>query len=155
MRLAYTSDIFATKGVNMLDIKRKFLVSLLGLLALIFVIGAVMIVQVRKLGNSIDVILRENYQSVILCQRFSETLEKINEGFLRRFAGDSAVTSAFFDGQLANLDKIWKAELNNITVAGERELADRTAALLVNYSDSIRKVSAPGLAPAELSLIHI
>ena len=60
MRLAYTSDIFATKGVNMLDIKRKFLVSLLGLLALIFVIGAVMIVQVRKLGNSIDVILRES-----------------------------------------------------------------------------------------------
>ena len=44
----------------MLDIKRKFLVSLLGLLALIFVIGAVMIVQVRKLGNSIDVILRES-----------------------------------------------------------------------------------------------
>ena len=138
----------------MLDIKRKFLVSLLGLLALIFVIGAVMIVQVRKLGNSIDVILRENYQSVILCQRFSETLEKINEGFLRRFAGDSAVTSAFFDGQLANLDKIWKAELNNITVAGERELADRTAALLVNYSDSIRKVSAPGLAPAECQKLY-
>ena len=154
MRLAYTSDIFATKGVNMLDIKRKFLVSLLGLLALIFVIGAVMIVQVRKLGNSIDVILRENYQSVILCQRFNETLEKINEGFLRRFAGDSAVTSAFFDGQLANLNKIWKAELNNITVAGERELADRTAALLVNYSDSIRKVSAPGLAPAECQKLY-
>lgn len=113
-----------------------------------------MIVQVKKLGNSIDVILRENYQSVILCQRFNETLEKINEGFLRRFAGDSAVTSAFFDGQLANLEKIWKAELNNITVAGERELADRTAALLVNYSDSIRKVSAPGLAPAECQKLY-
>lgn len=138
----------------MLDIKRKFLVSLLGLLALILVIGAVMIVQVKKLGNSIDVILRENYQSVILCQRFNETLEKINEGFLRRFAGDSAVTSAFFDGQLADLDKIWKAELNNITVAGERELADRTAALLANYSDGIRKVSAPGLAPAECQKLY-
>ena len=48
MRLAYTSDIFATKGVNMLDIKRKFLVSLLGLLALIFVIGAVIARLWRK-----------------------------------------------------------------------------------------------------------
>ncbi len=133
----------------MLNIKRKFSVGLIALLALIFVIGVIMIIQVKRLGSSIDVILRENYQSVVLCQNFNETLEKINEDFLRAFAGDAEIAPQPFENRLRELEKIWRAEQANVTVPGEKELAEQVAVLLADYSRCIRKIAAPNLSPEE------
>lgn len=138
----------------MLSIKRKFLVDLIALLVLIFVIGAVMIIQVKHLGNSIDVILRENYQSVILCQRFNDTLEKINDNFLRAFAENSNADSKFLREQLEELKKIWRAERANITVEGEKEQVAEVERLLADYSNIMKKITSPGLTLAERKNIY-
>ena len=133
----------------MLNIKHKFLVGLIALLTLIFVIGVIMIIQVKHLGSSIDVILRENYQSVVLCQRFNETLEKINEDFLRAFAGDAEIAASSFESRLGDLEKIWKAEQANVTVSGEKEVVDQIALLLADYSRCIQRIISPRLSPEE------
>ena len=69
----------------MLDIKKKFLISFGILLLLIGAVGGVMIQQVGKLGRAIDVILRENYQSVLLCQQMNNALERVDSALLYTF----------------------------------------------------------------------
>ena len=138
----------------MLNIKHKFLVGLIALLALIFIIGVIMIIQVKHLGSSIDVILRENYQSVVLCQRFNETLEKINEDFLRAFAGDAEIAAGSSDSRLEELEKIWKAERANVTVSGEKELVEQVAILLADYSRCIRRITSPNLSPEKRRALY-
>ena len=68
-----------------MDIKKKFLTSFAVLLLLIGAVGFVMVRQVRRLGDSIDVILRENYRSVIYCQQMDDALERIDSGILSEF----------------------------------------------------------------------
>ena len=46
----------------------------------IVVIGIHSIARITELGQSIDVILRENYRSVIACQEMKETLERMDSG---------------------------------------------------------------------------
>ena len=76
----------------MLDIKKKFLISFGILLLLIGAVGGVMIQQVGKLGRAIDVILRENYQSVLLCQQMNNALERVDSALLYTFTNWTAMS---------------------------------------------------------------
>ena len=66
----------------MLGLRQKLSLGFGGLLVIILVIGVQSIVHLTKLGESIDVILRENYRSVIACQKMKEALERIDSGIL-------------------------------------------------------------------------
>ena len=52
----------------MFALKQKLLLGFGGLLLIIALIGIQSITKVTDLGDAIDVILRENYRSVIACQ---------------------------------------------------------------------------------------
>ena len=53
----------------MLGLRQKISLGFSALLIIIIVIGTQSILHLSKLGASIDVILRENYRSVIACQQ--------------------------------------------------------------------------------------
>ncbi len=44
--------------------------------------------QINDLGQAIDVILKENYRSVVACQEMKESLERIDSGILFTLAGN-------------------------------------------------------------------
>jgi len=71
----------------MLGLRQKLSLGFGGLLLIIMIIGVQSIVQFRDLGQSIDVILRENYRSVVACQDMKEALERMNSGVLSTFLG--------------------------------------------------------------------
>ncbi|NTW16795.1 MAG: hypothetical protein HGA41_04950, partial [Syntrophaceae bacterium] len=56
----------------MLGLRQKLLLVFGGLLLIIIAISMQSIVKVTDLGNAIDIILRENYRSVIACQNMKE-----------------------------------------------------------------------------------
>ncbi len=66
----------------MLGIRQKLSLGFGGLLVVILIIGFQSIVLLTQLGDSIDVILQENYRSVIACQDMKEALERIDSGIL-------------------------------------------------------------------------
>ncbi len=115
-----------------MNIRQKFLVAFGVLFAVLAVSGIFMLRQVDRLGRAVDVILRENYQSVIICQNVNEALERIDSGLLFSFP-DRTREDAFFAEQAARIDREWKAELNNITVPTEGERAAKVAKLLADY----------------------
>ena len=71
----------------MLGLRQKLSLGFGGLLLIILIIGMQSIIQFRDLGQSIDVILRENYRSVVACQEMKEALERMDSGILFTFLG--------------------------------------------------------------------
>lgn len=103
----------------MLDIRKKFLISFGVLVVLIATVGAVMIRQVDRLGEAIDVILRENYRSVEICRKVDDILEEVNGGLLRSFRDGTAEENGGWKEAVRELRAAWDAELRNVTVKGE------------------------------------
>ena len=74
----------------MLGLRQKISLGFSALLVIIIVIGTQSILHLSRLGASIDVILRENYRSVIACQQMKEALERIDSGILFVLLGHTA-----------------------------------------------------------------
>ena len=65
-----------------LGLRTKLTLGFVGLLAILIAVGVESISLLDRLGGSIDVILRENYKSVIACERMKEALERMDSGAL-------------------------------------------------------------------------
>ena len=61
--------------------RRRIIVAMLPLFALLVVLGGTATVLIYRLGNGIDEILRENYDSVIAMRDLNEALERIDSSF--------------------------------------------------------------------------
>jgi len=121
----------------MFSIRQKLFLGFGGLLAIVAVIGALTIVQIRHLGEAIDVILRENYQSVVACQEMKESLERIDSGVLFTFLGAEAEGRSQIEASMQGFAKALDVEMGNITLAGEGERSHRIRDLYHEYAQII------------------
>jgi NtrC-family two-component system sensor histidine kinase KinB len=62
-------------------LRQRILITLLPLLVLVALMGSAGVLLLHRLGGSVDVILRENYESVIAMQELKEALERIDSSF--------------------------------------------------------------------------
>ena len=138
----------------MLDIRKKFLISFGVLVVLIATVGAVMIRQVDRLGEAIDVILRENYRSVVICRKVDDILEEVNGGLLRSFRGGTAEENGDWKEAVRELRAAWDAELRNVTVKGELERAERVNRLLKEYIALLPELAQPRKAETERRTLY-
>ena len=123
----------------MLGLRQKLSLGFGGLLVIILVIGVQSIVHLTKLGESIDVILRENYRSVIACQEMKEALERTDSGILFTLLG---YTQEGIDLIRKNEQAFMKAldvELHTITLQGEGEKASRIQELFGQYRTALKR----------------
>lgn len=131
----------------MLGIRQKLLLGFGGLLLIAVVIGMISIGQFTVLGQSIDVIMKENYRSVIASQDMKESIERMDSGALYILVGyekeGKKYISASTEKFLAALD----TELNNITLPGEEEKARRIEELFAGY-----RTALSGLGNENISL---
>ena len=121
----------------MFSIRQKLLLAFGGLLTVVAVIGVLTISQIRHLGEAIDVILRENYRSVVACQEMKESLERIDSGVLFTFLGAEAESRSQIEANMQRFSKALEVEMGNITLAGEGERAYRLRELYFEYAKII------------------
>lgn len=131
----------------MLGIRRKLSLGFGGLLVIILIIGVQSIIQLTRLGASIDVILRENYRSVIACQDMKEALERMDSGILFNLLGYPQEGADFISKNESVFEKALQTELNNITLPGEGEKARHLQELFSQYRTIIKTAENPN-APA-------
>ena len=122
----------------MFSLRQKLFLGFGGLLLIIALTGIQSISKVTELGNAIDVILRENYQSVLACQNMKESLERMDSGALFILSGYEKEGREAIDGKLPEFEKALAIELNNITIPGEGEKAARLSELFVRYKTTIQ-----------------
>ncbi len=124
----------------MLGIRQKLSLGFAGLLAIILIIGGESISLFSRLGDSIDVILRENYRSVVACLEMKEALERIDSGvlfLLLRY--DEQGTKLIAENQ-SNFEKALQVELNNVTLPTEGEKAQKVKNLYSEYKSTVRQI---------------
>jgi NtrC-family two-component system sensor histidine kinase KinB len=116
-----------------LSLRQKLAVLFGALIAIIAGIGVYNVTQVNELGLSVDVILRENYQSVIACEQMKEALERMDSGALFTVMGRRKEGFDLITKNQALFEKALRLELNNLTLPGEGEKASLIRDLFSRY----------------------
>jgi signal transduction histidine kinase len=129
----------------MLGIREKLSLGFGGLFLIIVMIGVQSILQLTKLGYSIDVILRENYLSVLASQQMQNALERMDSGTLFTLLGENEQGRALIAGSKPDFEKALQAELNNITLPEEAGAASQLKDLFEQYRGILQEVQNPAL----------
>ncbi len=103
----------------MFGLRPKLALGFGGLLLIVLTMGIQGILRVNELGQSIDVILRENYRSVIACQEMKESLERVDSATLFVLLGYESEGRGQIEEHLARFDKAMQTEGGNITLPDE------------------------------------
>jgi two-component system, NtrC family, sensor histidine kinase KinB len=130
--------VFGSEEGDMLSLRQKLSLGLAGLLGIILIIGCQSIVLLSQLGASIDVILRENYRSVVACQEMKEALERIDSGVLFLLLGYQGKGLEQIRANESDYEKALRVELNNITLPGEGEKAHKLQKLFGRYKSTVK-----------------
>jgi hypothetical protein len=124
----------------MLGLRQKLSIGFGGLLLIILIIGIQSVIHLTKLGESIDVILRENYRSVIACQQIKEALERMDSGILFELLGYTQKGNELIRKNELAFEMALGVELNNITLPGEGEKANHLKNLFGQYRTALKKI---------------
>lgn len=144
--LAWFLPSLERRGKYMMSgLQKKLFLGFGGLLLIILIIGSQSIIQLTMLGGSIDVILRENYRSVVACQEMKEALERIDSGILFVIVGKEKKGRELVSRNQVFFEKALNTELNNITLPGEGEKAARIRDLYEQYKTGLECVKALGM----------
>jgi signal transduction histidine kinase len=139
---------------TVIGIRQKLMLGLGGLLAIVAVMGVLTMVQIDHLGRSIDVILRENYRSVVASQDMKEALERMDSGVLFSFAGRPLEGSRLIEESKTGFLSALEVELGNITLPGEGERGKRIQALFREYTATIPRVTDVSLPLEERQAVY-
>jgi NtrC-family two-component system sensor histidine kinase KinB len=103
------------------SLRQKLALGFGGILVIIAVIGVHNITRITALGQSIDVILRENFRSVVACQEMKEALERMDSGAVFVLLGAEEKGSEQIARHEALFEKALQSEMGNITLPMEGE----------------------------------
>jgi signal transduction histidine kinase len=117
-----------------LSLRYRIVLTLAPLLALLAALGAGGVVLLYRLGGSIDLILRENYESVIAMERLNEALERIDSSYQFALAGREKEARHQYRENWKRYDESLRKEEDNVTIhPREDELVARLDELTRRY----------------------
>jgi PAS domain S-box-containing protein len=123
----------AASEIMFRTLRTKLLIGLTPLLAIMVGLGLWAIVMFSRLGNNIDVILKENYASVLAAEGMKEALERIDSALLFAIGGEEQQARDQFAEYRPVFERNLKIEQGNVTLPGEQEMADALARLYTRY----------------------
>jgi len=126
-----------------LSLRQKLALGFGGLLVVIAAVGIHNISRINALGQSIDVILRENYRSVVACQEMKEALERMDSGAVFVLLGAEKKGNDQIEQNEARFGKALQVASGNITLPGEGERAKRLEQLFGQYRSEIKVMGDP------------
>jgi NtrC-family two-component system sensor histidine kinase KinB len=116
-----------------LPLRHRIVLTVVPLIALIAVLGAAGLVLLHRLGERIDVILKENYDSVVAMVGLNEALERIDSS--HQFALTGRFDPAAYARHWQDFNGALRVEQANVTLPGEQERVDRLTELTNRYRE--------------------
>jgi signal transduction histidine kinase len=119
-------------------LRDKLLLGLVPLLAIMVGLGAWAVAMLDHLGGRIDVILRENYESVLAAEGMKEALERMDSAAQFAINGQDRRARDQFRAYQPVFERNLEKEQRNVTLIaeGEQQLADR---LTDNYAKYLKQ----------------
>jgi signal transduction histidine kinase len=131
-------------------LRSKLTMGFLPLVVILIGLGLWAIVMFYRLGGNIDVILRENYRSVLAVERMKEALERMDSAMAFRIYVSDTRSRPQFEANKLEFDRQLAFEQSNITVLGEGELVEKLTKGYQEYLTLARAYfSLPRDSPAE------
>jgi signal transduction histidine kinase len=116
-----------------LSLRQRIVLTLLPLMALLAILGGTAMVLLQRLGGRIDLILRENYRSVLYMERLNEALERIDSSFQFALAErEDKARTQYRENWNLYVDNL-HGEEENITEPGEDKLVEELNQLTKRY----------------------
>ncbi len=131
----------------MMTLNRRLLLGIAPVLLIFLAVGIYAIFLFLKLGGAIDVILRENYRSVVASQNMKEAVERMDSGLLFMLGGDEKRGREMFQQYTPVFEKNSDIEVRNITLPGEGDLENKVQQLHAQYMETAAKFFA--LSPSD------
>src|SRR6516165_679550 len=113
--------------------KKRIIIGLLPLITLLVVVGCYALGLFAYSGGAIDVILRENYRSIVAMQNIKESAERLDSALFFTLAGEWDRSRKMYEENMPAFEKNLVAELGNVTVPGEGELSGELQRLHERY----------------------
>lgn len=124
----------------MRSLKSQLLISHLVLVAILSVLLAGAVTEFSHLGQSIDRIVRDNYDSVIAAENMKETLERQDSAATFFLAGQREKSRAQYQANWPVFQHWSDIEAHNITEVGEQQMSDEIRALFPLYRAHIERL---------------
>jgi PAS domain S-box-containing protein len=137
-----------------LSLRHRIVLTLMPLLLLLTVIGTAGVVLLSRLGNSVNTILRENYDSVIAMERLNEAVERIDSSFQFAISGRRNDANDQYHKNWPAYDDALAVEQHNVTLPGEVELVDQLVSLTREYRRKGDTFHAAATPDAESELYY-
>ena len=102
--------------------KRRIILGLAPIFVLILAMGAYAVLLFAKLGTRVDVILRENFRSVLAGQQIKEASERMDSGLFFSLVGEEERGRGLYEQNLPIFVEGLRIEASNITLPGEDKL---------------------------------
>ena len=116
-----------------MTLNRRLLLGITPVLLILLAVGIYAIVLFLHLGGAIDVILRENYNSVVASQNMQVAQERMNAGLLMTLGGEEQQGKALFQQFNPMFETNSDVEAHNITLPGEGDLEHTVQQLHAKY----------------------
>ena len=116
-----------------MTLNRRLLLGIAPVLLILLAVGIYAIVLFQHLGGAIDVILRENYNSVVASQNMQIAAERMNAGLLLMLGGEEQKGKALFQQYNPTFETNSDVEAHNITLPGEGGLESTVQQLHAKY----------------------
>jgi signal transduction histidine kinase/HAMP domain-containing protein len=113
--------------------RRRILIAMLPLFAVLVALGATGIILIYHLANHTEQVLREDYDSMVHMRNLNEALERINSSFQFALAGRQAQSYRQYQENWKLYEESLAKEKDNITLPGEGELVDTLTGLSDEY----------------------
>ncbi len=121
------------KKPAVMTLNRRLLLGITPVLLILLAVGIYAIVLFQHLGGAIDVILRENYNSVVASQNMQIAAERMNAGLLLTLGGEEQQGKALFQQFNPMFETNSEVEAHNITLPGEGGLEHTVQQLHAKY----------------------
>lgn len=105
-----------------ISLRTRLFFILIPSLGVFLVLGLAGMAALFHLGNEIDQILKENYDSVVAMNRLNEAIERIDSSFQLTLAGKESVGRTSFKDNWIQAERQFEIETKNITVYPEEPI---------------------------------
>lgn len=126
-----------------LGLRQKLIIGFGGLLIVMVIIGGQSVFLLSRLGQSIDVILRENYRSIIAAQQMKESIGGMDDGVQFSLLGQMDKGRELNLQSISRFEQALDVELHNITLPGEGEKVEQLRNLYEKYKTEYPQVLDP------------
>ncbi len=125
-----------------MTLRGKLLAAQVPLAAAIVILGLVATTSLRSLSQRTDLVLRDNYRSVLAGERMKEAIERIDSAALFSLAGQAERAAAQIEPNRARFAAELDVEEHNITEPGEGDAAQKLHAAWDDYQAELGRFRA-------------